>query len=274
MTASYYDTAQVQDNYHCCWGKDNMHIGLFPQVEELRQEQLGMEAAAGRLTTQMVNLMKLSPDSVVLDLGCGFGQALEQIVNDKGCTGTGLDLTPSLIKQAQDRTKDNPRVKFVEGSYVDLPEELRKQRYTHVMSIQALVYGHEDMDRILAQVKAALVPGGCLCISEFVGTDDEITDVTHCNFYKRVKLNPLLSWTTFRAALVRAGFGIKMEQNCSSHAQEGYRLLAESAKLEARTSPDGSPLGDAYEKTSSCIASNQLGLMLVVAELQDGAASL
>ena len=31
-TIAYYELAKVQENYHTCWGQNNMHIGLFPQV--------------------------------------------------------------------------------------------------------------------------------------------------------------------------------------------------------------------------------------------------
>ena len=238
------------------------------QVEDPAQPAVGMERAAHRLTMRMAELLGLTTSAIVLDLGCGFRQTLEQVVEHAGCQGMGLDVAPAVIAAAQARLQRSARLQFVVGSSTELLEAIgESDTFTHVMSVQALLYGYDHIDRILARIRSVLAPGARLCLSEFVGTDGEISAWMRRNFYERVRLNPLLSLEGLRAALTRAGFHIEYEEACDAHAQEGYRLLAETARRLGRMSPDGTPLADAYEKTVGCIAERQLGLVLVVARL-------
>ena len=55
----------------------------------------------------------------VIDAGCGPGRDT-QLLHERGLHVTGLDITPGLLKVAQER---HPELTFVEGNFLNLPNK-------------------------------------------------------------------------------------------------------------------------------------------------------
>lgn len=66
----------------------------------------------------MLKLANVSSKDVVYDLGCGDGRIVITAAEKYGATGTGFDINPERIKEANENAKEanvTGKVKFVEG---------------------------------------------------------------------------------------------------------------------------------------------------------------
>ena len=53
------------------------------------------------IASEIISLMNLSPDSQVLDLGCGKAELLTRIVERYECRGTGVDSNPAILNKCR-----------------------------------------------------------------------------------------------------------------------------------------------------------------------------
>ncbi|WP_276496279.1 SAM-dependent methyltransferase [Pontibacter litorisediminis] len=71
----------------------------------------------------MLELAKVTKDDVVYDLGCGDGRIVITAAKKYGATGTGIDINPDRIQEANENAREagvTDKVRFIEG---DLFEE-------------------------------------------------------------------------------------------------------------------------------------------------------
>ena len=67
----------------------------------------------------MLDLAKVTKGDVVYDLGCGDGRIVVTAAKEYGATGTGIDIDPQRIKEANENAKKagvTDKVKFVEAN--------------------------------------------------------------------------------------------------------------------------------------------------------------
>jgi SAM-dependent methyltransferase len=114
-----------------------------------------------------VERAQLQPDDVVVDVGCGSGEAVrEAAARLQGGRVTGVDPTPAMIRIARDLSASHAgrdRIQFLEGSAEDLP--LPDASATVVMAINSLHHWQEPVTG-LAETMRVLVPGGQLLIAD------------------------------------------------------------------------------------------------------------
>ena len=67
----------------------------------------------------MLELAKVTKDDVVYDLGCGDGRIVITAAKSYGATGTGIDIDPQRIKEANENSAKagvTDKVKFIEAN--------------------------------------------------------------------------------------------------------------------------------------------------------------
>lgn len=72
---------------------------------------------------EMLKLAKVSKNDVILDLGCGDGRIVITAAKEYGATGTGVDIDPERIQEANANAKEanvTDKVKFVEGNLFEM----------------------------------------------------------------------------------------------------------------------------------------------------------
>jgi ubiquinone/menaquinone biosynthesis C-methylase UbiE len=109
----------------------------------------------------------LRPDDVVVDVGCGGGEAVrvaaEQLVRGRVI---GIDPTPAMIRIAREETLDHTcadRIRFVEGPAEKLP--LGSGAANVVLAINSL-HHWDQPDAGLDEVWRVLAPGGRFLIGD------------------------------------------------------------------------------------------------------------
>ena len=109
----------------------------------------------------------LAPDDVVVDVGCGGGEAV-RVAAERVVRGAviGVDPTPAMIRIATEQTRDHPdaaRIRFLEGPAEKLPLESGSARVA--LAINSL-HHWEDPDLGLREVMRVLAPGGRFFIGD------------------------------------------------------------------------------------------------------------
>ena len=111
------------------------------------------------------NVLDLTPDQRVLDLGCGHGRIANRLAA-RGARVTGLDATPLFLQRARQAAFEQhlSNVEYVEGDMRALPFE--SATFDVVIS-WFTSFGYFDDDenrRVLDEARRVLKPGGRLAI--------------------------------------------------------------------------------------------------------------
>ena len=106
----------------------------------------------------------------ILDLGCGDGHLLSLVLaHCPGASGVGLDLSPTMLKQARSRFEGQDRVTLVNHNMDGPLPELGT--FDSVVSSFAIHHcTHSRKREIYSEVFSLLEPGGVFCNLEHVSS--------------------------------------------------------------------------------------------------------
>ena len=168
----------------------------------------------------------LSPEDVVLDIGCGTGTQCGDLAGNVKQV-TGIDISAKLLAIAEQRTAERKldNVEFIKTSLYD--ERLKAASFDIVMAFYALHF-FEDLDAAVKRIHALLKPGG-LFISETacLGEKSQMTGKL-VRFAGRLGFLPginLLTTGQLERALEEAGF-ILVDKVQYSESNAEYTLFA------------------------------------------------
>lgn len=108
---------------------------------------------AARLRARSYELLRLPPDAMVVDVGCGTGRAVAELA-EQGAHAIGVDLDPAMLAAARSRFPD---IDVRAADAADLPlgdgqaHGYRADKVYHVLP---------DPHAALAEARRVLVPGG------------------------------------------------------------------------------------------------------------------
>jgi 2-polyprenyl-3-methyl-5-hydroxy-6-metoxy-1,4-benzoquinol methylase len=122
---------------------------------------------------RLIQVLDLTPEDHVLDLGCGIGKISEYISDRTGARLTGIDLAGPAIRRANDRTvTKRQRVDFVEADIGTLELDTR---FHAIVGIDTL-YFLDDLPGTVGKLADLLVPRarmGILCSELLRGGDKD-----------------------------------------------------------------------------------------------------
>ncbi|MDL5377798.1 class I SAM-dependent methyltransferase [Exiguobacterium mexicanum] len=133
-------------------------VGTYIGEKMVRQHRVEVDWTIEQLLIQ--------PDNRVLDLGCGAGDALAQMLRRYAHVHvTGLDRSPTIVRSALKRNRadvHSGRAEVVEGDLGTLP--FPDAQFDRVFSIHT-IYFWEDVPAVLAAIDRILKPGGSFVIT-------------------------------------------------------------------------------------------------------------
>jgi len=145
-------------------------------VDHLTAEDLSgldqLHAGGVASTEHLLEVLGVTADTRVLDVGAGIGGPARLAAARTGCRVTGIDLSPDFVATARSITERvglTDRVTFDVGSATDMPYDdgaFDRAMMNHVgMNIEA-------KDRVFAEVRRVLAPGGSFAVYEQMRVGD------------------------------------------------------------------------------------------------------
>ena len=109
----------------------------------------------------------LFPGAQVLDVGCGPGTILGAAASsERRARGTGVDLAPLRIRQAQQKNAENARLQFVKGDVQEL--QFESGTFDVVYSRMLLQYV-PDKEKAVGEMVRVCKPGGTVLTQDLDG---------------------------------------------------------------------------------------------------------
>jgi sarcosine/dimethylglycine N-methyltransferase len=166
-TRDYYNSTDADKFYEIIWGGEDIHIGIYQnEIEPIRD-------ASKRTVETMAKMLSLSPYSVVLDIGAGYGGAARFLAKKFGCKVIALNL--SEVENTRNRMLNEreglaPQIDVVDGNFEEMPFE--DNRFDAIWSQDAILHSG-DKRQVFSEVSRLLKSGG-----EFIFTD--IMQIDNC----------------------------------------------------------------------------------------------
>ncbi|MBP3831992.1 MAG: class I SAM-dependent methyltransferase [Clostridia bacterium] len=97
----------------------------------------------------------------LLDIGCGTGYLIDMLAKNYEAEFTGLDLSPEMVKQANNKNIKN--AKFVEGRSDEIPFE---DNTFNIVTCSQSFHHYPDTDKAMQEARRVLKPGGLYILSD------------------------------------------------------------------------------------------------------------
>lgn len=225
----YYNSDDADNFYATIWGGEDIHVGLYQSADDsiFDASRRTVEAMASRLTG-------IGKDSVVLDIGAGFGGPARYLARTYGCKVVALNL--SEVENQRDREMNKAQgldhlIEVVDGSFEDIPYP--DGTFDVVWSQDAILHSGQRV-KVLEEVSRVLKSGGEFVFTDPMAADDCPPGVLQ-PILDRIHLETLGSPGFYRETAAKVGLE---ELSYEDHAQqlpEHYgRVLRETERQQER----------------------------------------
>jgi SAM-dependent methyltransferase len=115
----------------------------------------------GGVTRAALDRWSLKPEHTVLDVGCGNGWAVRELLHRGAGKGLGVDISPRMIALARTETEGDSRYEFEVASADALP--FADASVTHILNVESLYY-YPNPAAAVAEWARVTKPGGRIAI--------------------------------------------------------------------------------------------------------------
>ena len=158
--ASHYD--ELDRFYRAIWG-EHIHHGIWITGKETQQQ-------AVRKTIDLVaKKAEITTDSLVCDVGCGYGGTARVLVQEYGAKVTGFTVSQAQMDYALSVRKnpDNPKIFQMDWMQNQLPESA----FDSVIAIESSEH-MADKSKFFSECFRVLKPGGGLVICAWLSKEN------------------------------------------------------------------------------------------------------
>ncbi|MFD6987622.1 methyltransferase domain-containing protein [Streptomyces sp. NPDC059943] len=228
---SYYNSSDADTFYATVWGGEDIHIGLYESPGE------PIADASARTVRRMASKLEptLTPESVVLDLGSGYGGSARYLAETYGCRVLALNL--SEVENRRHRELNSARaltrrIEVVDGSFEDIPYP--DSSVDVIWSQDAFLHSGNRV-QVLAEIARVLRPGGRLIFTDPMAADGCPAGVLQ-PILDRIHLDDMGSPAFYTRELTRLGFSPVdggFEEHRGQLVTHYARVLEETGRQEA-----------------------------------------
>jgi sarcosine/dimethylglycine N-methyltransferase len=163
----YYDSADADNVYRTIWGGEDIHVGLYDSDDE------PIFDASRRTVRRMASRLKnLREDSVVLDIGSGYGGPARFLAQEYGCRVVALNQSKVQNRYARAMSREQGLehlVEVVDANFEKIPYP--NGSFDAVWSQEAILHSEERV-KVLQEVARVLKPGGDFVFTDPMQADD------------------------------------------------------------------------------------------------------
>lgn len=211
-------------------------LGLTPPIPLDALAPVDEFHIGGRLATEpFVEAMDLSPQSRVVDFGCGLGGPARYVAAVTGAHVTGIDLTAEFVETGRvltEWTGLSDQVQLIEGSVLDLPLEAESMDAAYMIHVGMNI---EDKVGIAREAKRVLKPGSIFAIYDVMQISEGNMDYP-APWASSPDQSALAPPETYEAALMSVGFELAERIDRTAFAKQFFADLA-----AAQSRADGPP---------------------------------
>lgn len=223
IARDYYNSVDADNFYARVWGGEDIHIGLYE-----RGSETDIKTASRRTVEHICNRLNLSENSIILDIGAGYGGAARFLASKSPIRVIALNLSEKENERNRSLNRKfglEHRIRVVDGSFEDIP--LGNKSIDVVWSQDAILHsGNRNL--VLEEVARVLKPGG-----EFVFTDpmraDGVLPEKLGAILERIHLRDLGSPGFYKKTLRDLGFvDIRFEERRGDLVNHYSRVLEQT----------------------------------------------
>lgn len=232
--ANHYTNGSLLDTIHSALGvigktTDTITVDDLAPVDEFH---IGGRAASEGFLGQL----GLTPDTHVLDIGCGIGGPARFAAQRFGCKVTGIDLTEEFVETGNELTKWvglADRISLHQGSALSMPFEAQSFDGAYLFHVGMNI---ADKAALFAETSRMLPAGAVFGVFDIMQVGDgKLTFPVP--WASTPEQSAVASLAEYKTLLGVAGFEIVGERNRTDFALDFF------AKLVARSAGGPPPLG-------------------------------
>ena len=214
--------------------------GANPDAPELAQLKAVDEFHTGGLeaTDALLDQLEISPETRVLDIGCGIGGTARHVADRTGAVVYGFDLTPDFVdvaKALSAMTGMAERTLFDIGSAIDMPVDDNCADMALMFHVGMNI---QDKQTLFREAARALVPGGTFALFDVMrGSGRELK--FPFPWAERADFSFVEPPETYRAAAENAGFELVSTRDRSDFAKDFFDRIVARIEKEGGPAPVG-----------------------------------
>ncbi|MDE0537998.1 MAG: class I SAM-dependent methyltransferase [Rhodospirillales bacterium] len=208
---------------------DDLDADGLAAVEHLHS---GGIATTRDQAAQVNGVSEITPETHVLDAGCGVGGPARWLARKFGCRVTGIDITPDFVEAARELTRRRGMENLVEISVGDATDLQFEDRTFDLLWCQNVTMNIEDKGTLLGGFHRVLKPGGRFTFAEFSygpGAGEARDIHFPVNWARTPDVNFLNSEKGLRRNLAGNGFDVEVMENYSGTILRRVREATEKA---------------------------------------------
>ncbi len=219
----HYDNAAVDRLYNRIWGED-IHYGVYLHEDD------SIELATGRTKEVMADPVPLGSESLVLEVGCGYGSTARYLAERFGCRVVASNISETQLEHARERTRGSAAealITFEEADYHELPYD--DNSFDCWWCQEALVHS-PDKPRVLAEAFRVLKPGGYAVVSDQIFRPDRLDPEETRAVMARYHTDRLSGPRDYAEMIRNAGFTLVEYRDWQEHAATHRRKILDRMK--------------------------------------------
>ncbi|WP_053959855.1 class I SAM-dependent methyltransferase [Sulfobacillus thermosulfidooxidans] len=161
--------------------------------------------AHGHDLTHLIEMLHLTPNSLVLDAACGTGHTALALAR-QGHRVIGLDVTQEMLAEAESLAQQNHlEIQWVQGTVHHLPWE---DNTFDAITCRRAAHHFSDLARFLEEARRVLKPGTFLAISDMTAPSDAIDWLNQLERYRDASHEAARSANEWARLITEAGFDL------------------------------------------------------------------
>lgn len=231
---AYYDSPDADSFYFTIWGGEDIHIGMYKDDNE------PIIPASHRNDETLASMLKgVDANTVVLDIGAGYGGAARHLAKTYGCKVICVNISETqnrLNRELNKKAGLEDKVEVLHGDFEAIPAD---DNSIDVVWSQDAILHSGNRPKVLDEVKRVLKPGG-----QFIFTDpmqaDDCPDGVLQPILDRIHLETLGSFGFYDKELTARGFEKIDVKEMTHQLRRHYWRVGEELKANYEKLTNGS----------------------------------